>query len=85
MANRRGIPGRGALSIKPSPAESKSCLMLRVASTLLLLVLVVVAAKTAQSLASNGDTGLIIVETGICVVLLSGVVLCKNIWRARTE
>jgi low affinity Fe/Cu permease len=59
--------------------------MPRVAFTLLLVVLLVAVGKTAQSLISNGDTGMIIVQTAVCVALLTGAVLCKNVRRAGAD
>jgi hypothetical protein len=59
--------------------------MLRVASTLFSTSFCDTSGHTAVTLSSNGDTALIIVETLVCVVLLSGLIYCRHRHRMRTE
>lgn len=72
-------------SIKGGPGAAESLLMLRVASTLLLAVFLVASGQTALTLSSNGDTAVIIVQTVVCVALLSAVIYCKQRHRLRVE
>lgn len=57
--------------------------MMRMISGLFGSVFLAASGKTAETLTTNGDTALIMLQTLVCVLLLSVAVYCKN--QRRTE
>jgi len=69
------------IKLPEHPVEAPG--MLRVTSTLFATVFLAASGKTADSLTSNGDTAVILLETVICVVLLTGALYFRGLWETR--
>jgi hypothetical protein len=80
----RNFPVRATVR-QAARQAAESTGMPQAAATLFLVSLLVASGKTAQSLTSNGDTALIILQTAVCVTLLAAAVLCKNLRRAGVD
>jgi hypothetical protein len=74
---------RPAIKRDRPPAEDPD--MMRAISGLFASVFLAASGKTAQTLTSDGDTAMIMLQTLLCVVLLSLAVYCKNQRRAEMD
>ena len=79
-------PSASAVSFKAFAAASNPIpTMLRATSILLGTGFLAASGKAMESLTSNGDTGAIVLQTVVCVVLLTVALYCRHLRESRLE